>query len=234
MENWIDGFLESQGWNAPVVTDENLMMEYPACVYTFADGRRVIALAPEMEEAVPAIHGIQSQIVHLQGAERFVSHPSGDHAPSLDLSEITVHPERVTGFYAPADFPANGEELPDADEAGLRALMDAVSEEDRARGEVTAQDDFTCCIVENGRMLAAAGAVAENGIADISVLVRPDARGRGLGAQTVSALIRKIRKAGLETLYRAENDNLPSMRLAEKIGLARGFVMDGALLVFPL
>ena len=37
----------------------------------------------------PAIHGIQSQIVHLQGAERFVSHPSGDHAPSLDLSEIT-------------------------------------------------------------------------------------------------------------------------------------------------
>lgn len=29
MENWIDGFLESQGWNAPVVTDENLMMEYP-------------------------------------------------------------------------------------------------------------------------------------------------------------------------------------------------------------
>ena len=82
-------------------------------------------------------------------------------------------------------------------------------------------------------MLAAAGAVGENGIADISVLVRPDARGRGLGAQTVSALIRKIRKAGLETLYRAENDNLPSMRLAEKIGLARGFVMDGALLVFP-
>ena len=146
MENWIDGFLESRGWNAPVVTDENLMMEYPACVYTFADGRRVIALAPEMEEAVPEI-------------------PEGASLNEVldilfDLSEITVHPERVTGFYAPADFPANGEELPDADEAGLHALMDAVSEEDRARGEVTAQDDFTCCIVENGRMLAAAGAVA--------------------------------------------------------------------------
>lgn len=220
MENWIDGFLESRGWNAPVVTDENLMMEYPACVYTFADGRRVIALAPEMEEAVPEI----TEDASLNEVLDIL----------FDLSEITVHPERVTGFYAPADFPANGEELPDADEAGLLALMDAVSEEDRARGEVTAQDDFTCCIVENGRMLAAAGAVAENGIADISVLARPDARGRGLGAQTVSALIRKIRKAGLETLYRAENDNLPSMRLAEKIGLARGFVMDGALLVFPL
>ena len=63
--------------------------------------------------------------------------------------------------------------------------------------------------------------------------MHPDARGRGLGARCVSALIRKIRKAGLQTLYRAENHNLPSMRLAEKIGLVRGFTMDGALLVFP-
>ena len=103
MENWIDGFLESRGWNAPVVTDENLMMEYPACVYTFADGRRVIALAPEMEEAVPEIPEDASlnEVLDIL----------------FDLSEITVHPERVTGFYAPADFPANGEELPDADEA---------------------------------------------------------------------------------------------------------------------
>lgn len=75
--------------------------------------------------------------------------------------------------------------------------MDAVSEEDRARGEVTAQDDFTCCIIENGRMLAAAGAVAENGIADISVLVRPDARERGLGAQTVSRADPKDSEGGV-------------------------------------
>ena len=84
MKNWIDGFLESQGWNAPVVTDENLMMEYPACVYTFADGRRVIALAPEMEEAVPEIPEDASlnEVLDIL----------------FDLSEITVHPERVTGF----------------------------------------------------------------------------------------------------------------------------------------
>ena len=162
MENWIDGFLESRGWNAPVVTDENLMMEYPACVYTFADGRRAIALAPEMEEAVPEIP---------------------EDASLNEVLEHPVRPERNHGasrardrLLRPGGFPGNREELPDADEAGLHALMDAVSEEDRARGEVTAQDDFTCCIVENGRMLAAAGAVAENGIADISVPVRPDAR----------------------------------------------------------
>lgn len=85
------------GVECAVVTDENLMMEYPACVYTFADGRRVIALAPEMEEAVPEIPEDASlnEVLDIL----------------FDLSEITVHPERVTGFYAPADFPANGEEL---------------------------------------------------------------------------------------------------------------------------
>ena len=217
--NWTQCFLESQGWNAPVVMDGNLMMEYPACVYTFADGRRVITLAPEMEEAIEDI----PQDAALDEVLDIL----------FDLHEIAVHPERVTGFYAPADFPASGEELPNADEAGLRALMRAANEEDRVRGEVNAQDDFTCCIVENGRMLAAAGAVVEGGLADISVLVHPDARGRSLGARCVSALIRKIRKADLETLYRAEENNLPSMRLAEKIGLVRGFTMDGALLVFP-
>ena len=76
--------------------------------------------------------------------------------------------------------------------------------------------------------------MARDGIADISGIGAPPMRGDAPGAQTVSALIRKIRKVGLETLYRAENDNLPSMRLAEKNRLARGFVADGALLVFPL
>ena len=48
-------YLDAMGWKDSVVADENLSVEYPACVYTFSD-RRVTALVPEamcLREEIP-------------------------------------------------------------------------------------------------------------------------------------------------------------------------------------
>jgi L-amino acid N-acyltransferase YncA len=59
------------------------------------------------------------------------------------------------------------------------------------------------------------------------VFVRPDARGRGLGAAAVRALCARLRKKGLVPLYRAEEANAASCALARSLGFVRGYVMDG-------
>ena len=149
------------------------------------------------------------------------------------MEQVAAQTERVLGFCAPDEIP--GENLPDiCDEAALSALLDALTDRERAIGEVTAADDFTACVMQDGRMLAAAGAVRSEGdLADISLCVHPENRGQGLGRRVLCALIRKIRDAGCIPLYRAEEGNAPSVRLARRAGLARAFVMEGALLAFP-
>ena len=208
---------EAMGWRTPVVHDGELPLEYPVCLYRFADGATVAAVCPDIpREAVP------------QGLSL-----SGTLDALFDMEQAAAQPERVLGFCAPE--PIQGEALPDiTGEAALDALLDALSGRDRALGEVTAEDDFTACIVQGGRMLAAAGAVrSEGNLADISLCVHPQARGQGLGRRVLCALLQKIQRAGCIPLYRAEEGNAPSVRLARRVGLAQCFSMEGALLTFP-
>ena len=210
-------YLEAMHWDGSVVLDENLSMHYPVCVYSFS-GRRVIALAQELEEAmedVPRDASLQQALDAL-----------------FELEDVRVTKETVIGYYA--GLPQFGRVLPAiADEAALMEMLDAMQREDRLRGEVTLQDDFTCCIMQDGRMAAAAGAVIVGKMADISVAVHPDFRAQGLGGRVTASLIRKIQDAGYTALYRVEKNNLPSVRLAQRLGLQRGFIMEGALLEFP-
>jgi ribosomal protein S18 acetylase RimI-like enzyme len=220
-EEFAAAYLAAQGWDRPVVLDDNLAMEYPVCVYEFSD-RNIVALTPELEAAVEAVDPNAGLVKTLDLL--------------FDLSQVRVKKlERVTGFYA--HDPWIGEALPsiesEEDIDALLALMATLDEEEALLGEVTPEDDFTCCIMERGRMLAAAGAVLTGKMADLSVCVRPDCRGRGLGARVTSALIRKVQRAGCVALYRVQQDNLPSLRLAQRLGLLRGFNMEGALLEFP-
>lgn len=211
-------FLEAMGWQEEIVGDEDLCLEYPACLYAFAD-RRVLALVPEA----------------LEMREQLSPRDSLDETlrTLFDLSQIRVQRETVLGLYAP--YPVIGEPLPPVTDGGaLSRLLLAMPDEDRLRGEVTLQDDLTACIAgENGELLAAAGAVCQGRLADISVAVHPGARGQGLGARVCAALIRRVQEQKRLALYRVEWDNLPSVRLAKRLGLSTGFVMEGARLFFP-
>lgn len=211
-------YLDAMGWKDSVVADENLSVEYPACVYTFSD-RRVTALVPEamcLRKEIPEGAALTEVLGVL-----------------VDLEAVRVQREKVIGLFA--QFPQIGETLPPvSDGDALERLLGAMEEPDRMRGEVTLQDDVTCCISgEDGELLAAAGAVCSGKIADISVAVHPAVRAKGLGTRVAAALIRKVQEQGYIALYRVEKVNLPSVRLARRLGLRPGFVMEGARILFP-
>ena len=209
-------YLEAMGWDSPVVTDEDLMLEYPVCVYKF-EGAQVTAVCEE----IPA-----EEVMSGEELETLLD-------ALFDMEQIGMQRETVVGFFAPGKI--EGEELPPVlDEDVLQELMDSMDEDDRVRGEVTMEDDFTASIIMEGHMIAAAGAVLESErFADISLCLHPKMRGRGLGLRVLKCLINRIQKAGYEPLYRVEDTNIPSVKLAKAAGLKVGFTMDGALLSFP-
>lgn len=210
-------FRSEMGWEERIVQDESLPMEYPICLYHFADGSNVTAVCPEIpEDAVPKTDELSDVLCEL-----------------FDMDAVQSSTETVYAFYAPEKITA--EELPPIQDAeALNTLLALQNERDRLWGEVTAQDDFTVCIMENGRMMAAAGAVLDGGrIADLSLCVHPDRRGCGLGRRAAAALIRKIQQAGCVPLYRTEEINDASVRLARSIGLRIGYTMEGTQLHFP-
>ena len=207
----------AMGMDAPVVTDEDLMMEYPVCVYRFSDGQSVTAVCEDIPlEEVPADGSLKNKLSEL-----------------FDMDEVSAQYETVLGFFAPDAI--EGEELPPVMDADiLEELLDALDDDDRVRGEVTAEDDFTASILLEGHMIAAAGAVLESDrFADISLCVHPKMRGRGLGLRVLKCLLHRVQKAGYEPVYRVEDTNIASVKLAKRAGLAVGFEMDGALLTFP-
>lgn len=211
-------YLDAMGWKDSIVADENLSIEYPACVYTFSD-RRVTALVPEamcLREEIPEGAALTEVLGIL-----------------VDLEAVRVQRETVIGLFA--QFPQIGEALPPVcDGEALERMLGAMEEPDRMRGEVTLQDDVTCCISgKDGALLAAAGAVCSGKIADISVAVHPAVRAKGLGTRVAASLIRKVQEQGYIALYRVEKINLPSVRLARRLGLRPGFVMEGARILFP-
>ena len=57
-----------------------------------------------------------------------------------------------------------------------------------------------------------------NTFADIGVLTRADCRGKGLGAAVVAAVCPRLMRAGLEPLYRCDEDNVGSVRLSASMG----------------
>ena len=46
-------------------------------------------------------------------------------------------------------------------------------------------------------------------------------------------LAEQVQEQGYIALYRVEKVNLPSVRLARRLGLRPGFVMEGARILFP-
>jgi predicted GNAT family acetyltransferase len=68
------------------------------------------------------------------------------------------------------------------------------------------------------------------GLWDISIDTLEPYRRQGYAARCVSYMIYEIRRRGKEPVWAAEETNLPSMRLAAKLGFV---LVDGLLLFRP-
>ncbi|QQS12743.1 MAG: GNAT family N-acetyltransferase [Rhodospirillales bacterium] len=82
---------------------------------------------------------------------------------------------------------------------------------------------FTCAIERNGRPLAACFAFENHRtVWEIGgVFTPPEGRGRGYAAGVVRTALAELGARGLIPRYQVHDDNLPSIRLAESIGLGR-------------
>ena len=200
--------------------DEQLSPGYPLCLYRFADGRRLICLCPELEEALPALDALE------EGAkfDRLWAF--------LFEGGPAYRKEEVTGFYLP-DAPAPAADprirpLRRGDGPALHALG-RLSAREWAAGRVRVYDPHCFGLFDQGGgLLAAAGAQTFGRLGDISVFVHPEHRSHGLGGLVVRALCSALYREGLTPLYRAENANKASCALARRLGFASGFAMTGA------
>jgi len=102
----------------------------------------------------------------------------------------------------------------------LRALHDACSEEDCKLGEVEIDHPVLLGYIEQGRLLGAASYIFDliHPIADIGVLVRPEARRRGVARILVAALCAPEYAAGRVVQYMTQDMNVASQLVAKRIG----------------
>lgn len=114
--------------------------------------------------------------------------------------------------------------LTDADAAAFAELLDACPEADRAEAQVELDHWAVVGVEAGGRLVAVATAYPwseEPPVADLGVLTRPGARGRGFGRRATLALCREVLARGYEPQYRCDPANEASAAVAR----AAGFVL---------
>lgn len=111
--------------------------------------------------------------------------------------------------------------LGEGDDAAFADLHDACPEADREEAYVELDHWAVAGVAHEGRLMAVATAYpwsGEHRVADIGVLTRPQARGRGFGRRATRALCREIIARGYEPQYRCDPSNLASAALARSAG----------------
>jgi RimJ/RimL family protein N-acetyltransferase len=119
---------------------------------------------------------------------------------------------------APADPRAHV--LSAADSARFDALNGALSEDERERGAVSLDDPIVVGVFVDERCLSAASFLYKSEqVADIGIIVHPEARGRGLGRIAVQQLLRQ--RGERVAHYTTQDSNLASQRVAASVGFRR-------------
>lgn len=110
------------------------------------------------------------------------------------------------------------------DAEAFTQLLDACPEADCEEAYVELGHWAVAGVEAGGRLVAVASAYPwseEHAVADIGVLTRPDARGRGFGRRAVHALCREIIARGYEPQYRCDRANEASAALARSAGFVK-------------
>lgn len=172
--------------------------------------------------------------------DEFVATTTGFGWEALGQGIMRTLDERVDG---PVDLP-DGFTLErldwanDAHTAAMQALVDVSAEDDLDEAEVEMDDldDLAFAVVDGD--LAEGGSIVAygsslpwdrgDGFGDIGVLTHHEARGRGLGALVVRAVMNQLHADGSESLYRHDPDNAGSKALSDRLGFVTRVVATAA------
>ena len=227
MQEFIAAFLKAYGYDEEalwqVKIDEELTMEYPVALIALGQ-KRIVLLCPEIEEAVQEI-----QYEHCGDIAALTSF--------LFDEQVGFTYQNVIGAYydkAAAIAPdPRVRKLTRADAPSLKALLKACTPEERRLAAVSMGDDLLLGFYEGQSLLGAVGGVKTGQLMDLSVIVHPGARKKGVGAALVRQFCAVCLGQGDIPLYRHEQDNAASQALREKIGFTPAYILTGACAHYP-
>lgn len=121
-----------------------------------------------------------------------------------------------------------------SDAAAFNVFSEACPEPDRRAGQVTLDDPLVIGWQERGRLLGAASLLYPMpGVADIGILVHPQARRRGIAVQLVRQIAWLAARAGKLAQYTAPEPNTASAGVARRSGFALALVEEGLQTDWP-
>jgi len=218
----LDKILCSRGWQPgdrlAVQIDEELSDDYPVVLFS-APGRRLVALTPELEVALPALSQWLRDDVTITDVREFLF---GPEAPCGYERAFWLVP-KADAVLLPPSFPV---------------VFDPPTAQVKAFGKSLPQLDWDmggpipyarrCAVMAGSRMAALASGRLDGGVLDLSYVVHPDFRGRGMGQAALSAIIAAYPNA--IPLWRTEEANAASMAAARRMGFEPIVTQDGIYL----
>lgn len=219
---WTGRFdLKLEAWNRPgtkLMRDE--IFEGSGEIYLYRLGEHaLLRMDPAQLDQIDWPGDLKTRSL---GAEELVGLAPGEFTirhGDIDLNYY-LDPERFSPAPALDAFPTRPVD-PARDDALLRELLDACSEEDIENAEIDLKDPDAVIYgsFHEGRMVAYAGHRywGEN-IADIGVLTHPDFRQHGLGKAGVTTLCRWCIDNEVIPMYRVESEHFRSRKIAEALG----------------
>lgn len=184
-------------------------------MFAFNDGTLAVALRPDVATALGLDDGealSTEAAFRTLVAERGIDLSSAEHSYYIDLA---ARP----GIEAEHDAPTIRMLTP-ADAEAFAEFEAANSAEDLDEAYVELDQWVVMGAIEGDRILGAAAMYPWRGstLADIGVIVRPDARGAGIARALVRAISREAYRRDHEPQYRCDVVNVASQALAKSSG----------------
>jgi GNAT superfamily N-acetyltransferase len=132
-----------------------------------------------------------------------------------------LDPDRLIG-HAPAP-PITMRALTEADRGALQALFDRCQADEVDDAYVDAGHEIACGCFVGERMVACGSGYRRHGFIDLGVLTDPDYRGQRLAPAIVGALSQRCVDRGALAMYRCDQTNTASRRVAEEAGFTLCF-----------
>jgi len=124
--------------------------------------------------------------------------------------------------HAPAP-PIEMRALTEADRGALRALFDRCHADEVDDAYVDTGHEIACGCFVGERMVACGSGYCRHGFIDLGVLTDPGFRGRRLAPAIVGALSQRCADRGALAMYRCDQTNTASRRVAEEAGFTPCF-----------
>lgn len=214
-ENFIQSFYRYREWDVhkPVLINPNETMGPvdPVALWR-SDDRIVLDVAPDLVDRVQRAN-ITPELSDREIAKRVL----GNERFALYRGVITYTEHPVP--QPPCCENASVRVLTRKDKRALELMKTTCSEPELAHGQVAIDDDLVVGMFKEGTLVGAASLwFWGDDLADIGVITGPNYRNDGVAKAVVSEICNRALALGRTPIYRCDDDNIASVKLALALG----------------